>query len=491
MGKKKAIILSRVSTETQELISQTEKVKQEVLRDYNEDQIIVIENKESAVTKSEEELLGINEMKLFIETDNISCVYCYELSRLSRRPKVLYSLRDYFLEHKVQLVVLNPYFRLLEDDGKLNQSSNIIFALYSSFAETEARQLKERCMRGRMKNRSEGKFIGGKVLFGYSINKSKNYIINKEEADVVRQIFQLYASGVSKLSIAKMFRSRGFFLNFQSAIDCHTHIDNILHNRDYTGQRGKPRIISDELFDIVQDKFPNATKRHATKRLALGRSFLFNPKCTINRKLYYVNTKINSYFSYYGSEKEHPYFIKVDIVDKLIWYMVKKHYNRLVSVFPSISPMPEIEQITIDKNESIINDKIDSLYNEIEDLKQSIQKIEERLIYGRLTDEKANELQSQIDIQIKNREIQINEFKKSIEEIPEVVLSGNIDEWSMDMKCSLVRKIFFDIHMWRGDKFYWYMDFYLDSETVERYKIYSKHRKYYFWNNEEWVSLEI
>ena len=186
MKKKKVIILSRVSADSQELMSQTDKVKAEVLRYFTEDQIIVIENKESAVKKSEEELLGINEMKYYIETSNIAAVYCYELSRLSRRPKVLYILRDYFLDHKVQLVVLNPYFKLLCDDGSLNQGSNIIFALYSSFAETEAKQLKERTVRGKMKKRLEGKIIGGKDLFGYGHDKDGNYFIKEEDAAVIK-----------------------------------------------------------------------------------------------------------------------------------------------------------------------------------------------------------------------------------------------------------------------------------------------------------------
>lgn len=486
---KKVILLSRVSTDTQELMSQTDKVKQEILRYYSEDQIIVIENKESAVKKSEEELLGINEMKLNIETSDIAAVFCYELSRLSRRPKVLYSLRDYFLEHKVQLIVLNPYFKLLNEDNSLNESSNIIFALYSSFAETEARQLKERTLRGRLKKKNEGKFIGGKILFGYSIDKEKNYIINETEADVVREIYQLFVSGKSKLYIARLMRSNGYFLNFQSAIDCHTHIDNILHNEDYCGNNGKPRIISDELFNLAKQTFAPKTGRVTTKRLALGRSFLFNPKATVRRKLYYVNTKINSYFSYYGTEKEHPYFINVNIVDKLIWYIVKKHYNRLVSVMPQMFTTSKINYI--DKNSEAIKSKITSLNSDILSLNENIQKIEERLIFGKLTTEKADQLEKIIENQIRQKQSQIDELTKSLENTTSIKISNNIDELSIDEKCSLVRKIFFDIHMWREEKFYWYLDFYLDSETIESYQIYTKGIHYYIKENNEWVRLEV
>ena len=80
----------------QELASQTEKVKKEALLKYNEGELVVVENKESAVKKTEEELLGINQMKEIISKGGIETVYCYELSRLSRRPKVLYSQKKRF-----------------------------------------------------------------------------------------------------------------------------------------------------------------------------------------------------------------------------------------------------------------------------------------------------------------------------------------------------------------------------------------------------------
>lgn len=492
---KRVIILSRVSTDGQELMSQTDKIKEFVLKNYSEDEIIIIENKESGVKKAEEELLGINEMKLYIETNNIECVYCYELSRLSRRPKVLYSLRDYFIEHKTQLIVLNPYFRLLNDDFSLNDSSSVIFALYSSFAEQEARSLKERCLRGRYKKKEQGKFIGGKDLFGYCHDKDGNYFINEEDANVVREIFQLYIIGESKLGIARKMRSRGYFLNFQNAVDCHTMIDNVLHNRDYCGQNGKPRIIDDNTFNLVQQLFPAKKSRTITKRLALGRSLLFNPYSTNRRQLYFVNTRINSYFSYIDEQKEDRIFVNISIVDKLIWFVTKKHYNRLKTVMPLMvtSFFPELENIVINQKTTDINDKIASINDEIVSLKNSLQKIEERLIYGKLTDEKAEELEETIEKKISLKKLQLKELKENLEQIPEIKKSevNNIDDLSDDEKCSLVRKIFTDIQLYQEKKFHWRIDFYLDNETIEKYKIYTKNKEYYILENDEWVSLDF
>ena len=125
----KCLLLVRVSSEQQDLVQQTEKVKEEALKDgFSEDDIIIIEDKESAVLLSEEERNGLNRMKYYIENDNIQVVYTYEVSRISRRPSVLYSIRDYLIEHKIQLVILNPFMKLLKDDGSISETANLYFA---------------------------------------------------------------------------------------------------------------------------------------------------------------------------------------------------------------------------------------------------------------------------------------------------------------------------------------------------------------------------
>jgi len=446
----------------------------------------VIENKESAVKKSEEELLGINEMKFHIEEGYIGCVYCYELSRLSRRPKVLYSLRDYFIEHNVQLVVMNPYFKLLNDDETLNQSSNIIFALYSSFAETETKLLKDRCKRGKEKRRKDGYFVGGKPLFGYAINSEKRFIINEEEAQAVRDVYTLFINDISKLQIAKLMRSKGYFLNFQSAIDTHTAIDNILRNRDYTGQHGKPRIISDDIFEAAMRKHPTVKKtRTTTKRLALGRSFIFNPDCQTKRDLYYVNTTSGDYFSY-TVDKETRIFVKIVYIDALIWYVVKKHYRRYISAFPKA----QIELKSV-KNKKAIDGKIKALNDDIKELTEKIQTIEERLIYGKLNIETAERIESQIEKHIKVKQEQLQELTKSLETIPTYDSKTDIDTLPDDDKCRIVKMIFSYITLRRDKKYHWYMDFWLDNETCERYMIYTRNPDYYLLNGDDKTKIEL
>ena len=63
----KAIILSRVSSLKQDLVQQTDEVLKTVRNDgFKDNNIIIIEDKESAIKLSEEERRGLNEMKRVI-----------------------------------------------------------------------------------------------------------------------------------------------------------------------------------------------------------------------------------------------------------------------------------------------------------------------------------------------------------------------------------------------------------------------------------------
>lgn len=128
-----------------------------VIKNYQQ---ILIEIKESAVTLDTEERQGIRIMKeTILNDDNIDSVIIYEISRLSRRPKVLYEVRDWLIERNINLICLKPYMKMLED-GKLSQTTNLLFSLFGSIAESEGYIRKERMKRGKKAKKAAGKYIG-------------------------------------------------------------------------------------------------------------------------------------------------------------------------------------------------------------------------------------------------------------------------------------------------------------------------------------------
>ena len=150
---KKAVLFVRVSTEKQTLESQIEALKRSASVDgFGDSDIIVIAKKESGVKLKEAEREGLNELKDVIEKNDVDCVYIFELSRLSRDPMTLYSVRDkIFRNNKVQLKCLKPSFTLLEepDRTKLDTMGSLVFSIFGCFAEQEVVEKKERFHRGK------------------------------------------------------------------------------------------------------------------------------------------------------------------------------------------------------------------------------------------------------------------------------------------------------------------------------------------------------
>lgn len=106
----KVVVLSRVSTGIQDLEQQTQKLIQAAKSlGYQEEDFIIIEDHESAVCLSEEERNGLNKLKESIINFPVKDVIVHELSRIARVPKILYSIRDFLIEHNVQLHVKGHY----------------------------------------------------------------------------------------------------------------------------------------------------------------------------------------------------------------------------------------------------------------------------------------------------------------------------------------------------------------------------------------------
>lgn len=475
MKKKKCICLSRVSTAMQNLESQTEKIINQAISDgYERNDIIVIENKESAVKNDEAHLLGITTMKEYIENGDIGCVYCHELSRLSRRPRDLYAIRDYLIEHGVQLVVINPFLKLLNKDGELDPSANVIFSMFSSIAEQEGALRAERCKRGKARKKEMGKFIGGKCPMGYGRDKDNNFIINEEESKVVIRIFNDFVNGKSKLSIGSDLRAEGLLQNFSSDVNSHTHIDNVLHNEDYTGKNGRPQIISQELFCAAQARFPVKTPRSKVERQALGQGIMANPKTLNRNKKWYVNTRLGSYFCYIGVEDTSKRFINIRGLDALLWNVISKRYEEI---------RRSKKEITLRKMKyNSMMKRIKTCEIEIAKFEKQLNKVEERLIMGRVKEDMAERLENEIDIKINEQKKLIEEYRVQVEKIYQELWHYNyedINDIDFKTKQDIAKRIISKIELSPIARMkYNVIIFYCDGK-IEEYNIDSSHWIYW------------
>ena len=85
------------------------------------------------------------------------------------------------------------------------------------------------------------------IPFGYCVINGK-YAINEIEAQAVREIFENYINGKSLKTIAAEMHIP---YNSGKAAWNKNMVCRVLENRKYIGEKGYPRIISDEKFNTV------------------------------------------------------------------------------------------------------------------------------------------------------------------------------------------------------------------------------------------------
>ncbi|WP_339918057.1 recombinase family protein [Yeosuana marina] len=193
-----------------------------------------------------------------ITTDNnyYSCIYITEISRLGRSPRkireILWTLEDF----KVNLFIQKGSINLLEKDGNLNSMGKLVLDIMINLADEEVRTLKERSKSGILSSIKAGHVGGGKFKpYGFTKGKNKMLVIDEEEAEHVRLIFELYKTGNGTKAIANILnnndkiKTRSHKSFGEKPMNKHTGklgnevqwsdktVDDILKNPIYKGKR--------------------------------------------------------------------------------------------------------------------------------------------------------------------------------------------------------------------------------------------------------------
>ena len=433
---KKVIVLSRVSTSGQDLTQQTDEVLREVYKDgYTDKNIIIIEDTESAIKLSEEERHGLNKMKDHINKNkSIECVYIYELSRLSRRQLVLFSIRDFLVERKIQLICLKPYFRLLELNGEMSQTGSLMFSLFSSLSESEMMLKQERMMRGRRRNKELGKSVGGRPPFGYDVDKNKRYVIDPKNSLIISRIFKDYGyNNKSMRGIAIELKEEGYFSN-PSLNATHQYIQRILNNPIYKGEFPYPQIIAPELFSVVQQNI----SRYNTNKITRKKEPFLLKGLVCDAKTGYIlsiNGAIDTYFSKHHSGVA----IRKNNIDPVVWEHSKIMYERYVMNKDKLLTLIKSQYQTTAKKISVVD-------QEIKDIGIKLERVEESYILGRISKKKSEQLRTRLleekKLKRSRREQFIDQFIKKRKQKQCIILDTiNEELLTHDDKVSIINKV--------------------------------------------------
>lgn len=416
MSDKFCICFARVSTQSQDLTQQTNSIISEAQKlGYDDEHRIIIEYKESAICLAEDERAGIESLKKTIEENqNVDCVIVWELSRLARRADVMYSIRDYFLEKKINLVCMTPYMRLLEGDGKMSQTSSIMLAIFTSIAESEMAIKKERMRRGIEMKKEKGQWIGGKLRFGYKPNKFGYFIIDENEAEIVKWIYEKYSTGkYSTHSLGLEMMQLGI-REYQELSGYVRRVWCTLSFNGYDGSDPKfPAIISKELNSKVKSILKENSVKHLKAKHSDSEYLL---KGIIREK------ETNRLM--YGSLNNKGYTVKgksltpFNIVHPLVWEECKKLYKGHTE--------NDRLKIKLTKELSELVRKYEVCVKKVYELEKKIDFIEERLINGRISEAKADEMENETKKQIRDLKQQMLRIQE--EEKGKAVVLGQIED---------------------------------------------------------------
>ena len=293
-------------------------------------------------------------------------------------------------------------------------------------------ELAQKVSRGLHESRMKGHVIGH-VSYGYT-KVEKKLIINEDEANIIRRIYNEYISGKSLLKISRIFENENIMHRGNKFLP--ETMRKILNRKFYTGVyelNGKtynniyPPIITLELYENAQKRldltrYGCKKPNHETFKL---RDKIYCGNC--NKKMYPVSNKLNNgnplkYYKCFSTKKADNCLTKI---------MEKSFIEGVVDKFLKIQlNIPEnLEQITniiYEKQKKLLRSKstLNNIKSELTRTNKSISNIMNAIENGIFTDttksrlEELETLKKNLQEQLVIEESKVsNEFTK--EEIKE------------------------------------------------------------------------
>lgn len=284
---KKAAIYARYSSENQ----RDESIDAQIfaIEEYAKRNNIIIvatyiDRAKSATTADRP---SFQEMIKMSETGLFDTIIVHKLDRFAR------SKYDSAI-YKQRLKVNNVQLLSATENLDGTPESIILESVLEAMAEYYSKNLAREIMKGNMENAKKAVHCGGIPPLGYDI-KDKKLVINEHEAEAVRIIFEMYANGCGYSEIIKTLNQKGYKTKIGKLFGKNSLFE-ILRNEKYKGtytynksshktaygsynrhsykgadeivkiENGCPYIVSNELFDRVQQRQADNKRTHKLNR---------------------------------------------------------------------------------------------------------------------------------------------------------------------------------------------------------------------------------
>ena len=150
----------------------------------------------------------------------------------------------------------------------------ILESVLEGYAEYYSADLSEKVVRGMTENALKGIYNGGTIPFGYMIDETRHYQPDPLLAPYVEQTFQKYADGATMTDLQDWLKAHNIKNSMGGEMSYNT-IQRMLSNRRYIGElrlrdvvqpNAIPALVSEDLFNKVQEKLAKNKKAPARRK---------------------------------------------------------------------------------------------------------------------------------------------------------------------------------------------------------------------------------
>jgi len=437
----------RVSTETQKLEDQHREMEVFCQSEGYDDIVFVEDKGASAIKLNDSYRLMIDQVKEEIEKDSgISCFAVWELSRAFRNELVFQEVKQFLVERKIQFLVKNPYLKLLNPDGTVNNGMEVAVTLMATLAKQEMEVKKERFHRAKAAMRKQGKFIGGRCTkFGYKVNEDGYIVIDEGTSPLVRLIFEMYSTG--KWSVKTLYdelKERGYDINYHL-------VNRMISDRSYI-DGVYPQMISQELWDKCESvRNSNFLFIPKGKKYCFGSGIFRCYEC--GRGLVAEGSQYRCWHHNKYSAPPHcnnSVTIRIDNFDGLLWWIASKEEIKLRMKMDADTRSDYEHQV------EILKEKVSAAQKRLDSLDEKRRRITELYVEGMINKEELKIRQNKTLSEAKiyndtilslNEKIEgflgallANEEEGLTEEKLKSIYSGVLEEKDLKMMQEIVRK---------------------------------------------------
>ena len=181
--------------------------------------------------------------------DQFDLILTKEISRFARNTLDSIQYTRQLLNHGVGVFFQNDNINTFDEDSELRLS------IMSSIAQDELRKLSSRVKFGHQQAIKNNVVLGNNRIFGYRKDK-KRLVIDEEQAPMVRELFQLYASDqYSMKQIETLFWEKGY-RNLNGKKIAHSTMANMISNPKYKGYYVGNKVKVVDMFTKKQKFLP-------------------------------------------------------------------------------------------------------------------------------------------------------------------------------------------------------------------------------------------